>query len=67
MLSSELALGTFLMSCDLPETSVHPVVSCERTGRKPYTKPQITAYGSVEDMTRAGGKSPGEARSRPKG
>ena len=62
----ELALGIFLMSRDLPTTPVDqtaPEAGC----RKPYAKPQITAYGRVEDMTRAGGKTPGEPRGRPKG
>jgi hypothetical protein len=54
------------MSCDLPETSVEPVTPPQTGGRKPYTKPQFTAYGRVEDMTRAGGRTPGEPRGRPK-
>lgn len=53
------------MSRDLPSKSEQP--SSPETGqRKPYAKPQITAYGRVEDMTRSGGKTPGEAGNRPK-
>jgi len=55
------------MSRDLPSTPVDASTPGEAERRKPYSKPQITAYGRVEDMTRAGGKSPGEPKNRPRG
>lgn len=63
---SELALGTFLMSRELPVMPDDHAAPAEARSKKPYAKPQITAYGRVEDMTRAGGKTPGEPRGRPK-
>lgn len=64
---SELALGTSLMSCELPIMPDDHAAPADAKSRKPYAKPQITAYGRVEDMTRAGGITPGEPRGRPKG
>ncbi len=54
------------MSRDLHSTPVESTLP-EAGQRKPYAKPQITAYGRVEDMTRSGGKTPGEPKGRPKG
>lgn len=52
------------MTRDLPDTPENPLASGEAGQRKPYAKPQITAYGRVEDMTRSGGRTPGEPRGR---
>ncbi len=34
--------------------------------RRPYRKPELVAYGRVEDMTRAGKKSGQEASKKPR-
>lgn len=54
------------MSRDLPSTPVVTSPTAESGRRRPYRKPEIVAYGRVEDMTRSGGKTPGEPKSKPK-
>ena len=35
--------------------SGHPTSSSVPTGRKPYTKPRLIAYGHVKDIVQGGG------------
>ncbi|NUP07089.1 MAG: hypothetical protein HOW73_13625 [Polyangiaceae bacterium] len=47
---------------DLPQHAA-PI---PKRARRPYRKPELIAYGRVEDMTRAGKKSNSEASKRPR-
>lgn len=41
-------------------------VAAARLARRPYRKPELIAYGRVEDMTRAGKKSGSEPSKKPR-
>ncbi|MFO0555104.1 MAG: hypothetical protein U0271_42395 [Polyangiaceae bacterium] len=59
--SNSRTTGTSLPSAADASPTGSPTVS-----RRPYRKPELTAYGRVEDMTRAATKSGSEAGGKPR-